>query len=156
LGIKWREGKIEVKQRLHQHGVVNPHQQVSGLMEQWHKWSFPLAATSTDPMPDSLAESFWVAVKKVRTLCKYEVTSGRAVLHVPAGDLPEQGGQVELTRLTVQGSEWWTVGLEAWGKETDMRGNLHLLMERVFADSEPPVFQADDSYSYPQWLAQTQ
>jgi hypothetical protein len=123
-------------------------------MEDWRKWSFDLAETPTKPMPDLLTDSFWVAVKKVRMLCKYEVTNGMIVLPVPADDFPDEGGQVELTRLTVKGNEWWTVGFEAWENEADMQENLHLLMGHVLAHSEPPVFQTEDSYSYPKWLAQ--
>ena len=154
LGIKLREGKVEVKQRHCQHGVVTLNQQVSGLEEEWHKWSYALAEPATDLGKDSPDDSFWVAVRKVRSLCKYEVTGGRRVLAVPAEGFPEEGGQVELTRLTVEESEWWTVGFEAWGKDIPMKENFHLVVKHVLADSEPPVFDAEDSYSYPKWLAQ--
>lgn len=35
-----------------------------------------------------------------------------------------------------------------------MQENLDLVMKHVLADSEPPTFDAEDSYSYPKWLAQ--
>ena len=154
LGIKLREGKMEVKQRLHQQGVVTPHQRGSGLVEEWRKWSYALSEAAIDAMQSSSPDPFWVGVAKVRTLCKYKVTGDRKVLAVSADAFPDEGGQVELTRLTVQGNEWWTVGFEAWGKETPMQECLNLVVKHVLADSEPPVFDAEDSYSYPKWLAQ--
>jgi hypothetical protein len=154
LGIKLREGKIEVKPRLRQHGVVTLHERVSGLVEEWRKWSYELADTGTDSTHKRFPDSFWIGVDKVRTLCKYEVTSGREILAVPADAFPDEGGQLELTRLAVLGDEWWTMGFEAWGQKCPMQENLNLVMGHVLADSEPPVFDAEDSYSYPKWLAQ--
>lgn len=113
LGIKLREGKMEVKQRLHQHGVITLSQRVSGLVEEWRKWSYALDEAATDALPGSCPDPFWVGVQKERTLCKYEVTGDRKVLAVPADDFPGEGGQVELTRLAAQGNDWWTMGFEA-------------------------------------------
>ena len=62
LGIKLREGRIEVKQRKEAGGLVQLSEKVVGQVEAWRKWSFDLAETE-----ESVAEATqWVGVWKAR------------------------------------------------------------------------------------------
>ena len=71
LGIKLREGRIEIKQRVHQYGSVQFHRQATGLIEHWHKWSLPLAMTQTGLEEILVPESSWTGVRKERLLRGY-------------------------------------------------------------------------------------
>jgi hypothetical protein len=143
LGIKLREGKIEVKRREAIIGDLAVGGRVLGVVERWRKWSFTL--DDRDVPRDS-----WIVVEKRRRLRKYAIRDGRAVA-VPAGDRPAQGCNVELTELRVADDSWWTLGLEAYGDESTLEDQLWLAARAVFGDDAPPL-TIDDSYAYPAWL----
>ena len=152
LGIKLREGRIEVKQRYHQHGVVRFHERVAGLVEHWLKWSFELAGGSNYPVGMAIPASSWVEVKKERTILRYRVTSQGNMEVVSARAYCDWGCDLELTSISVEGEQWWSLGFESFGDETAIREGLILVVEKVLAAEEPPAFNAEDSYGYPKWL----
>jgi hypothetical protein len=67
--------------------------------------------------------------------------------------LPEMGCNVELTRVTVAGAVWWTLGFESFGMlptvENTLRAVATLLAARRLRGFVPGL-QA----SYPAWLVQ--
>jgi hypothetical protein len=153
LGIKVREGKVEVKQLQRQHGVVGFHNRVMGVMQHWRKWSFPLA------QPGILAEalspaSAWTAVQKERELLKYQVTDIGAVVAIPSDQYPARGSYVELAQVAAAADVWWSLALEAFGDESQLAESLLLVAQHVFTAGDTPSLEAQDSYSYPTWLQQ--
>jgi hypothetical protein len=152
LGIKLREGKVEIKQRYHQHGVVGFHERVSGLVEHWRKWSFELVEASGDLTSIAVPASSWIAVKKERKLRKYGLTGDKRIVAVSTGECHDQGCDLELTKVSLEGREWWSLGLEAFGHESALQENLLLVARQVFVADESPAFDAKNSYGYPQWL----
>jgi hypothetical protein len=152
LSIKLREGRVEVKQRLTDHGTIQFHELVSGRVEGWHKWSFSLADNETTLNEVISPSSKWIAVRKERILRKYAVINKTGVEPVPV-DLPvNQGCQVELSNITVAGIAWWSVCFEAIGKVPGVRDVLLLVIKTMLAGDGSPTLQAKDSFSYPYWL----
>ena len=76
LGIKMREGRIEIKQRYDVHGQHTFHPNVSGIVESWGKWSFTV--DSQDPAVDTLSGS-WIPVTKERMIRRYHVSPGGTI-----------------------------------------------------------------------------
>jgi hypothetical protein len=154
VGIKLREGRLEIKQRHRQYGVVEFHRQAAGQVEHWRKWSFDLTQAS-DRCSESMApDPPWIRVCKQRWLSRYRITGGGAVIPTDAGGYPEQGCDLELTSVKAKGRAWWTWGFEAFGEEPAQHENLVLVATQVFAIHEPPiVLDVGHSYSYPAWLA---
>ena len=151
LGIKLREGKVEVKQLHQRHGVVRLHERVTGMMEHWRKWSFLIAQPGA--LADALSPaSSWVSVRKERELRKYQVTDSAAVKAIPTDHYPARGCYVELARLGVAGEVWWSLALEAFGNEGALRDTVSLVAKYVFGTGEPPPLEARASYGYPEWL----
>ncbi len=158
LGIKLREGKIEVK-KLHQgHGAVRLHERVMGVMEHWRKWSFLVAQSRAvgEAQPGGLADalappSAWIAVQKDRELLKYQVDDDERVLTVPTDQYARRGCYIELARVTT-GRVFWSLALEAFGPESSLPETLLLVAQRVFARGNAPALEVDDSCSYPAWL----
>ena len=153
LGIKLREGKVEVKQLHQRHGAVRLYGPVTGVMEHWRKWSFLIA------QPGALADALspatsWVAVQKERELRKYQVTDNAAVKPIPTDHYPARGCYVELARLVAAGEVWWSLALEASGDESALPETLSLVARHVFCAGERLVLEARDSYGYPAWLQQ--
>ena len=154
LGIKLREGRLEVKQRQHQHGIQRFCEQAAGLVEHWHKWSFELSRGEGELSGSLRPISSWVAVQKERLLRKYRATGDDRLVPVPAEEYPERGCSVELSALRVEGQDWWSLCFEAFGNEPSLRQTLLLVVEEVLACERMP-FQLDAkaSYGYPRWLA---
>jgi len=153
LGIKLREGRIEIKQRHGQQRIVRFHEQVAGMAERWHKWSLALAEPEHSLPGILMPASSWIAVEKERRLCKYEVVGPGQIVPVSAQEFPEQGCTVELTNIRAGEAAWWSLGLEAYGHEASLRDHLLLTAERFFArHGVPRPLGPGASYGYPRWL----
>jgi len=153
LGIKLREGRIEIKQRQREYGLQRLHQRVAGQVEGWGKWSFALAGADSGISGVVASDPAWVGVKKERRLRVYQLTADKEVIATSAGENPAQGCGVELTQVSVGEQVWWSLGFEAFGVESTQQDSLLRIARHVLSASEPPALDAQDSRSYPQWLA---
>jgi hypothetical protein len=149
LGIKLREGRLEIKQRTGRPEVVDFHPRVSGVVERWRKWSFPLAENETALTGP---ESTWVAVEKRRRLRRYRVTGDKQVQAAPGEAKLVGGCELELTRLKAVDQQWWSLCFEAFGDEANLEAYLRLSVQHVVRKTEPPALDIKDSRSYPAWL----
>ena len=152
LGIKLREGRIEVKRRHRQHGVVRLGERVTGLVEHWRKWSFELAEGSRNLASIVVPPASWIVVKKERKLRRYRLAEDQKIVAVPVGEYNIRGCNLELTSISVKGKEWWSLSFEAFGVETAVYGSLVHVAQRLLATGESPILDAQDSYGYPKWL----
>jgi hypothetical protein len=153
LGIKLREGRIEVKWRVRDYGRVHPHRRVAGRLEGWRKWSFALAAVSGESTDLPVPARSLIAVEKARQLRRYQLRDNGAVVPVPATSYPERGCDWELTAIRAANEAWWSLAFEAFGPVVDLRRTLSLVVELALAAGEPPVLEEDGSFGYPTWLA---
>jgi hypothetical protein len=150
LGIKLREGRLEVKQRERSLSVTHFSARVAGAMELWRKWSIPLAGgphhVSGDP------GTSWIEVEKERALCRYRLLEHRRIVATSTDWYSDRGCDLELTAVRARGWEWWTLALEAFGPSGSVHENLRLVGELVFGGGDPPTLDVADSYGYPRWL----
>lgn len=153
LGVKLRDGRLELKQRQRSYGIVLFHERISGLVESWRKWSFEIAADG-DNLENLLEpDSSWIAIQKQRRLRRFRRTqAGETVAH-PADEYPAQGCSLELTSIMVGGKPWWSLGLESFGDNDRLQENLFAAIQHVLAQKPVPTLAANDSYGYPTWLA---
>ena len=155
LGIKLREGRIEIKQREAHHGAVQLGPQVAGIMERWRKWSWSRGDSELEPAQHWMSPPAWVGVRKKRWLLVYQTGFEDGVSRAPEGSVIEQGCQVELSRIQTQGQSNWSLSLEGFGGET--AGSKALLAVAVHLFSREAIdlpLCASNSYGYPQWLTQ--
>lgn len=151
LGIKLRHGRIEVKQRYRELGLVQLHRKAKGLVEQWQKWSFSLVGAGYDLSRQPEPAGAWLAVKKERLLRTYRLTANWQV--VPASlDASGPGCDLELAQVTVGEERWWSLCFEAFGEEVKLEQNLLLVASHVLETTRPPVLAAEHSFGYPRWL----
>ena len=89
MGIKLRQGRLEIKWRNAELGVVS-WGGVEGKLEKWGKW---LCEDSTKESfrPEVLEGKSWISVKKVRSQRLYDDCA------------------IELTELNIKGNDWWTI-----------------------------------------------
>ncbi|MBN2308682.1 MAG: hypothetical protein JXR94_06900, partial [Candidatus Hydrogenedentes bacterium] len=127
VGIKWREGTLEIKRRM---GIVRTDDaslEGLGTAERWEKRSYgPREEPDPDGPPGGLT---WIPVCKSRRQLKFRCGAGGAVerLADPDERVPGAGCCVELTRLRAglgQDVEFWTFAFEAFGDGSEQLAAL--------------------------------
>ena len=149
LGIKLREGRIELKQRLIVLGQHTFTPAVTGIVESWGKWSFPL--DSSNPAVDTLSEC-WIRVAKHRIIRRYQVTGDGSIRAIPGWLFPLQRSTIEIANIIINGSAWWSLNLEVVGTDIDLFNALQVTADLLFMKSGGPTLSGAQSFSYPQWL----
>jgi hypothetical protein len=153
LGIKLREGRIEIKQRLRQYGNIRFHRRVTGVIEHWRKWSLPLAMAGESLAENLVPRSSWIDVRKERMLRGYRCDAEGQVAAIPGG-YADRGCHLELTNVQAGDRVWWTLAFEAYGAEPSLRGSLVSTMGYILErDGAPCSLDARDSFGYARWLA---
>ncbi|WNZ22752.1 hypothetical protein HJG54_07720 [Leptolyngbya sp. NK1-12] len=153
LGIKLREGGLEIKQRLANQGKSKLAKRVRGRVEQWLKWHFPIEQTADGAMAE-LGES-WMPVAKKRWCQHYAFTPDGAIQRVDSEDseeLMQQGCTLELSELQVWNQDWHSLCFEAFGPPEMLDQILTNTVQQVHHEIGLPVLKARDSFGYPAWL----
>lgn len=150
LGVKLREGRVEMKQRSGEPGHIDITNAVRGAVEAWRKWSFALENVSTARAAADASPAAWIAVHKRRTLKQYGLDERGAVWPGLVG--APAICEVELTSVGAAGSRWWTIGLESSGR-SDLRPRALLAVAgRIFAGADDLLLPTAASYGYARWL----
>lgn len=135
LGIKLRQGRLEVKWRQAELGIVRSGERVEGKLEKWSKW------LCEDPTAESfkpevvVGRSSWVSVQKVRQQRMYDNCA------------------IELTQLNIKGNDWWSLAFETQGAEASKINQLQSIAKQVFKTYNGIQLTNLDSYAYPTWLS---
>lgn len=144
LGVKVRGGttRFELKLRTSPGRAVDLPGAVAGQLEEWQRWSLPRPGPSRFlPRLGLPPKDRWVTVDKRRRLTTVTYRG-------------DAGCRVELTALRARGQEWTTVGLEAFGPDTDLVPALTAAAEQFFRTLDLPAgLGAALSCGYPGWLA---
>ena len=150
IGIKLREGRIEVKQRIKVMQTIQLGEQLNGVVEHWQKWSFLLS--EQNEFSEILKAAEWIAVKKTRRLHAYR-SEELQQMQARFPWLPmEEDCRIELTELDVQDEKWWTLGFESKGSdETAVSTKLIPAIEWCIS---PTIrcLEKHDSFGYPHLL----
>lgn len=151
LGVKIKGGvQLDLKVFRGSPGVLELPGGGKGRLEVWEKWTFPLDGNALPPA----GASAWLALEKVRHRRSFRVAEGR-VVERPVREAQLPGCTVEVTEVTVDGEEWWTLGLEAVGRPESLHPELLATVAFVFREPSPDGVTLDrsTSMSYSGWLA---
>ena len=151
LGIKLRQGGLEIKWRYPVTTTIHSGSLVEGNIEKWKKWrcsdfsgeSFSLQQITDNPV--------WIKVKKIRYSQQYTVVlkSPKAV----STDIDiDNGCSLEITDIEINGNKWWSIALEAFGEDFHLEDNLHATAALIFNSYDRLPLEAKNSFSYPSWL----
>lgn len=152
MNVKLRQGRLEIKWRKTELGVVRFENRVEGKAETWGKW------LCEDPTSESFqpaavrGEEIWVSVQKVRTQRRYQILPDKSIT-LPLTESINQGCNVELTKLTINGDAWWSLACEAFGEDERLMDHLQIVANWVFKTYHGPKLLAEDSFAYPSWLS---
>jgi hypothetical protein len=151
LGVKLRDGRLEIKKRTVRYGEVQIQSKVAGVLEGWRKWAFVLIDPGLDlhRSPDKVSP--WLPVRKARQLLRFALVGDRRLL-IQGRLRPERGCEIELTSVSLGMRRWWTLGLEAYGPESSVKNDLMAAARDFFEGEGPLALEVVDSYGYPEWL----
>ncbi|MFN2292752.1 MAG: hypothetical protein ACK2UC_16285 [Anaerolineae bacterium] len=152
LGIKLREGQIEVKRRTRQRGTARFGENVAGMVEHWRKWSFPIADSEAGTDAWLTPASAWIPVDKARRLHRYGLAADGTLSQVSLERMPQRGCEFELSEVRAQGDMWWSVCLEAFGEEGSLEDSLYAVSALLLSPGWPVAMAEEQSSSYPEWL----
>lgn len=151
LGIKVREGSLEIKQRQQEHGRQDFAPALSGMVESWNKWRVAIPADEIEAIQQDRG---WLAVEKTRQQYGFTLPESGEIYVRDPEVFPRNGGGVELTQISLDLSSWWTFGIEVFGEPHQLNKILEQVIGYVVDRSVEFDFDAGRSMSYPAWLEQ--
>ena len=93
-----------------------------------------------------------MSVHKERYVVRYRIDLKEKVIEA-SHDKVDQGILVEITKLNVMNTEWWTLGFDALGSDLDNQTRiLRFGVSALLIDFPVPRLTKENSYSYPEWL----
>jgi hypothetical protein len=138
---------VEMKRRLADVDRRDFGPDVAGAVEQWYKWSFPLAHAPDLRTTDRTG--LWIPVEKTRSLRVLD-DEGRSL-----GDdvtWTDVTAHVEVTEVTALGETAWTCGLEAAGRVDGLERAVASVGSELFGEDFPVALPAEQSFGYAEWL----
>jgi hypothetical protein len=153
MGIKLRQGRLEIKWRKAELGILRFGDTLEGKAEKWGKWLCE-DPTQESFQPQDIVGKSWVSVNKVRSQRRYKVLPGKSIKAVPVTKSIDQGCSVELTQLSVGETAWWSLALEAFSKDADPADVLQTVAHPVLSTYSGLKLPVQNSYAYPHWLSQ--
>lgn len=148
IGIKLREGNVEIKQRIARTKKENISELANGYFENYIKWSF--SSAEKDPLFQEIIEGEkfnWLGVRKERIGYKLKENQNGSIIRVKMDEFPEYGCQVEYTRIKIKEELWYSLCLE-WFGEKEIEIDLSILDE-MLGDQE---LKASNSMGYAEFL----
>lgn len=151
LGIKLRQGGLEIKWRDRDINKMEFNSLVKGNVEKWKKWRCSDSSEESFSLQQIGDNPVWVKVVKFRYSQLYQVVE-KTPQPVSSDAGVDKGCSLELTNVEINGNKWWSIALEAFGEDCNLKDNLHVTAELVFSDYDSFPLQAENSYGYPNLL----
>jgi hypothetical protein len=157
MGIKWREGRLEIKGREAALGPEAFAPGIEGMCERWLKWSYagaPIERRFLGLFQGGGADGILLVEKRRLHRC---IRLDAAAGDVEVGcDVPRQRGvNVELALIRIPGSGAeadCSLAFEAFPGDARMLEDLAAVVAGFLAGCPALPLTADRSMSYPRWL----
>lgn len=153
MGIKWREGTLQIKGRVEDLGTRHMGTRHRGRVQRWVKWTYeevPAAYRSLFS-PGATHDLATAAVHKTRALRMISLDAVEPV-EVTPGAVLQRGVGYEMTDLELDGKRCCTIAFEAF-PDDELTGVGFDAVVTGFLDESPVALDAGASMSYPEWLA---
>jgi len=149
LGIKIRDGRFEVKEKQsHENNILSVNN-IEGYIELWTKWSFE--SSENKYHLNEIIKGEFIGIEKTRTMQKY-IFDSKGNISGGFDNFKSDGCNLELTSVSIDNSDWWTLGLETYGRTGSLEQNLKTAFELIFKNQFPGSLSIKESYGYPAWL----
>lgn len=156
MGIKWREGLLQIKGRIEAAAITSEFGPHLGYVERWSKWSY---AGLPPPYRDLFRRDSdtglgCVAVEKRRALRLAEFDlAAKSAREVGADSCVDRGLVIELAAVGVRQHRYFTLCFEAFPDDGAVKLLFDSIVETFLADLSEVRLDAEHSLSYPAWLA---
>jgi hypothetical protein len=157
MGIKWREGRLEIKGREAVLGQLVFARDIEGRAERWIKWSYAGSAIERRFLGlfqgDAAAGVAVVAKRRLQRCLRIDRTSGPVEV---SRDQPRPRGiDIELAQIRIAGPQrasYWSLAFEAFPGDQQMAEPFEQTVAEFLKDCPALPLSADRSMSYPRWL----
>ncbi|HSM31718.1 MAG TPA: hypothetical protein VK854_13550 [Woeseiaceae bacterium] len=150
MGVKWREGMLQIKGRVADLGTRNFGARHRGRVQRWIKWTYAEVPAAYRALFDVNGSLQTAAVHKTRALRMISLDSARPEEVAPDSTL-ERGVGFEMTDLELHGERYCSVAFEAFPGDEESEAGFDTVVERVLGELEIPL-GVGISLSYPDWL----
>jgi hypothetical protein len=155
MGIKWREGELQIKGRVSSLGTQVFCGRHQGKVERWMKWSYanPPAAYKRLFVAGKETGLVTASIQKTRALRKVrlDTMTGKAQ-EVDVQAFVDRGLAVELTDLEVAGETYCSLAFEAFPNDSAMDAAFTQAVESFLGGLTALDLAVACSQSYPAWL----
>lgn len=155
MGIKWREGALQIKGRISSLGTQVFCGRHQGKVERWIKWSYAHTPAAYQRLFGAEQETALVtaAVRKIRALRKVRLDTLTGMAEeVDAQTCIDRGLGVELTDLEVAGKAYCSLAFEAFPNDSAMAAAFTEAVEAFVDGLTACDLTVASSQSYPAFL----
>jgi hypothetical protein len=146
MGIKERQGRLEIKGRVAKLGSHAIAPEIEGGAERWCKWSYDAAVA------ERLRSDEAIVVSKGRMQRHFLLEPGGRTQEAAQRDITQRGFSVEVTRIRLRAQDHWSLGVEAAPDDATMLDDLLRALALALQGFPQPLRRAR-SRSYPKWLS---
>jgi hypothetical protein len=154
MGIKWREGTLQIKGLVDEPGPKGFAGRHEGRVQRWIKWTYDELPPSYRSIidPDVVDGLLTVAVQKTRAQRMFRLDRRREPVEMAPGIFLERGLGFELTDLEVLGAPSCSVAFEAFPDDDAMLPDFLDTVDRLLQGLQCADLDIGQSASYPSWL----
>ena len=157
MGIKWREGRLEIKGREAVLGRVVFAPGIEGLCERWIKWSYagPSIERRFFGLFHGVGAQGIALVEKRRMQRLLALDAAGGATEIGRGEPRLRGVNVELVEIRVPGAPneaHWSLAFEAFPGDPQMPEPFTAIVARFLAGCPALPLAAERSMAYPRWL----
>jgi len=164
-GVKFRKSKFEIKSLVKDIGNRDFEAKACGAIRIWEKWSTKGESIGQFKQEVTVDEVIWVDVKKKRIIRKFSADGGQ-IREIDASGkegFPDNGCNVELTRVEIHQRPYWSLAFGSFGEEDTLVDNLTETVRILLSEKDCPFRNLSESlefspsedkcHSYPSFLA---
>ncbi len=152
MGVKWREGTMQIKGRIADLGERRFGIGRSGKVQRWIKWTYPEVPAAYRALFEASGTHNLetAAVHKTRALRMISMDTAKPEEVVP-GIVLERGVGFEMTDLELNGARYCSVAFEAFPGDAAAEAGFNAAVSGFLGElaGSPGI---DASMSYPEWL----
>jgi len=156
MGIKWREGQLQIKGLESALGTQLFAGGHAGKVERWIKWSYAGEMISRNFAPwfgKSGAGPRIVEVFKSRCLRKVRLNPFTGeMIEAGTGEAMDRGGILEVTDLRAGEKEYTSIAFEAFPNDSAMHRDFTTFVNGYLKSLKGVPLTESNSLSYPAWL----
>lgn len=152
MGVKWREGSLQIKGRVADLGPRRFGTRHEGRVQRWVKWTYTEVPAAYRALfrTDSGCALDTAPVHKTRGLRLIGLDSGTPE-EVPPGTVLEHGVGFEMTDIELNGKRYCSIAFEAFPDDRTIAGEFDAVVAACL-DDVAVTLPVGASMSYPDWL----